>query len=434
MSESSPIQTISNDYSHYTPLSSESKEVRLLRILPAALPEAPLVIALIRTKLATCPPYTALSYCWGSLDETESITILFQESVELNLTGDDNTIEELNRTFKQEDGRRDIAKDFKVTTNLHAALNSFRSRNITGFIWADMLCINQNDEDEKSEQVPKMGEIYGGATKVYAWLGEADHQIDCIFAVLQKFRDRKREGKFPTHFDAAEQLSFYRQLFRDIYQAEAGTLPEQSDLDDDMLHEEFNWLHPLYVRPYWRRVWIVQELVLARVVVVYCGDKSIDFDDIYGLSLDWGSFEQGFDTANYQKLKPHTRGWNTIQTIRGHRRRREVVEWEMGGEALSIKMSKRGDVATLDEVIEVYAQHQECRLPKDKVYGFRELVPQWKENLVVDYKRSDLEVFLDVAKLDLFEPKMHGGPRVAFRLWSAMGLGDSEEKFNDCLQ
>ena len=119
MSESSPIRTISNDYSHYTPLSSESKEVRLLRILPAALPEAPLVIALIRTKLATCPPYTALSYCWGSLDETESITVLFQESVEVNLTGDDNIIEELNP---------DVVKDFKVTTNLHAALNSFRSK------------------------------------------------------------------------------------------------------------------------------------------------------------------------------------------------------------------------------------------------------------------------------------------------------------------
>jgi hypothetical protein len=60
-----------------------------------------------------------------------------------------------------------------------------------------------------------------------------------------------------------------------------------------MLHEEFNWLRPLYERPYWRRVWIVQELVLAKVVVVCCGDKFIDFDDIYGLSLDWGSFEQG---------------------------------------------------------------------------------------------------------------------------------------------
>jgi Heterokaryon incompatibility protein (HET) len=98
-------------------------------------------------------------------------------------------------------------------------------------LWVDTLCIYQNDEDEKSEQVTKMGEIYSRATKVYAWLGEADRQTDCVFAVLQQFRDRKREGKVPTHFDAAEELSFRRQLFRDIYQAEAGTLPESSDMD-----------------------------------------------------------------------------------------------------------------------------------------------------------------------------------------------------------
>src|SRR5947207_13947447 len=100
------------------------------------------------------------------------------------------------------------------------------------------MCINQNDPDEKSEQVPMMGEIYSRATKVYAWLGAADREIDCVFDVLQEFRDRRREAEFPTHFDAAEQLSFHRQLFRDIYQDEASTLPEQSDLDDDLLHEE----------------------------------------------------------------------------------------------------------------------------------------------------------------------------------------------------
>jgi hypothetical protein len=115
-----------------------------------------------------------------------------------------------------------------------------------------------------------------------------------------------------------------------------------------------------------------------------------------------------FDTGTYQMLKPHTRGWNTIQAIRGHRRRREVG-WEMGGEApclMNIEMSERGDVAMFDEVIGVYAKHHECSLPKDKVYRFRELVPQWKENLVVDYKRSDLEVFLDVAKLDFHNQKL----------------------------
>jgi hypothetical protein len=322
-----------------------------------------------------------------------------------------------------------------IKKNLECALRYLRSKESPRVLWVDAICINQNDLDEKSEQVPRMGEIYSRATKVYAWLGEADRQIDCVFDVLQEFRDRKREAKFPTHFDDAEQLSFHRELFCDIYQDIAGTLPEQSDLDDKMLHEEFDWLRPLYMRPYWRPVWIVQELVLARVVVVCCGDKFIDFDDIYGLSLDWGSFEQGFDAGNYQKQKPHTRGWNTIRTIRGLRRRREVG-WEMGGEApylLSVKMSERGDVAKLDEVIKVFAQHHECSLPKDKVYGFRELVVQWKESLVVNYERSDLEVFLDVAKLDLFKSEKHGGLHVALDLWLAMGLGD-REKFNDCLR
>ena len=124
---------------------------------------------------------------------------------------------------------------YHITKNLECALRYLRHKESPRVLWVDAVCINQNDEDEKSEQVSKMREIYGGATKVYAWLGEADREIDCVFAVLQEFRDRAREGKCPTHFDAAEQLSFHRQLFCDIYEAEAGTLPEQSDLGDDML-------------------------------------------------------------------------------------------------------------------------------------------------------------------------------------------------------
>jgi hypothetical protein len=89
-----------------------------------------------------------------------------------------------------------------------------------------MVYINQNDPDEKSEQVSIMGEIYRRATKVYAWLGEADRQIDCVFDVLQEFRDRKKEAKFPTHFDAAEQLSYHRQLFRDSSDAESFSFEE----------------------------------------------------------------------------------------------------------------------------------------------------------------------------------------------------------------
>ena len=235
--------------------------------------------------------------------------------------------------------------------------------------------------------------------------------------------------------DAAEQLSFYRQLFCDIYQEEVGALPEASELDDDSLHEEFNWLRPLYMRPYWRRVWIVQELVLAKAVMVHCGDKCIEFNEIYGLSPDWGSFEQGFDLTTYHMRKPHARGWNTIQAIHGHRQRREL-KWETLEEAphlAGIPMSKRGDVVYFDEVVRVYAQYHECSDPKDKVYGFRELVPQWRENLVVNYNQSNLEVFLDVAKIELIKPNTQGGKHIGFNLWFAMGLGD-REAFDGCLQ
>ena len=386
----------------YTNCPINSNQVRIIE--PVNGQEEPLSYKFHIHTLEKCPPYTAISYAWGDpKSETCPVRI---------------------------DGR-----PIYIRQNLWHFLDQVRLNYKIGFLWIDAICIDQNNPVEKSEQVLKMGHIYSRATEVYAWLGEADCETNRVFDVLHEFRDRKREAGFPIHYDAAEQLSYHRQLFRDIYEDKVGALPQKSKLDDDMLHEEFNWLRPLYVRPYWSRVWIVQELVLAKVVVVCCGDKYIDFDDIYGLSLDWGSFEQGFDTGTYQMLKPHSRGWNTIQAIRGHRRRREVG-WEIGGEVsclMNFEMSERGDVAIFDEVIGIYAQHHECSCPKDKVYGFRELVPQWRENLVVDYARSDLEVFLDVTKLDLFEPKKHGGWRVAFCLWLAMGLGDFE-KFKDSLR
>jgi hypothetical protein len=84
----------------------------------------------------------------------------------------------------------------------------------------------------------------------------------------------------------------------------------------------------------------------------------------------------------------------------------------------------------LDEVIEIYAQYHDCCLPKDKIYGFLELVPQWKNQLVVDYGRSNLEVFLDVCKLGLIE---QGGWHAGFLLWLSMGLEESET-FSDCIR
>ena len=103
---------------------------------------------------------------------------------------------------------------------------------------------------------------------------------------------------------------------------------------------------------------------------------------------------------------------------------------------MSVGLPERGDVAMLDEVVQLYAQYHECTDSKDKAYRFRELVPQWKNNLVVDYTKSTSDVFVDVAKLNLFKARAHRGMHIALCLWSAMGLGDRQDRkgFDDFLR
>jgi len=437
----------------------EKDEIRVLTIHSQS------EFTLENVSLKNNPQYVAVSYCWG--DDTDDVC-----NVRIN------------------------GYNFQLRKHVSTMLGILHRHRKEPRVWLDMVCINQNDKRDRSEQVLLMGKIFTKATRVYAWLGEADPRMDCIFDVLTTFCDRKRKLKLPGHFDAAEQLSCHRERFREIYRERAGSLPRKKRTDDPMLHDELNWLRPFYFQPYWRRVWIVQELVLAEKVIVCCGDKYIDFDDIYGLSLDWGSFEQGFDRVEFdealvnkligitkakssldmvrttkkfniggwyisriskrllqtlfrkqvpKKQESNSSRWKTIQTIRGHRRRRELLLEEAEGEDTSltisdrreerrgrgVTMSERGDVGNFDEVLQVYAQHG-CKCPKDKVYGFRELISTWKDKLVVNYDKSDLEVFVDAARLGLLDPRNHGGRHVAFLLWSEMGLGDREE-FNRCL-
>lgn len=55
-----------------------------------------------------------------------------------------------------------------------------------------------------------MGKIYSEATKILTWLGESDREIDCLFSVLQKFRDQRKGFRPLVCYDEAEKLSYYR--------------------------------------------------------------------------------------------------------------------------------------------------------------------------------------------------------------------------------
>lgn len=60
-----------------------------------------------------------------------------------------------------------------ITENLHTALSRLRDNSFDRIIWADGICINQDDNEERSLQVQYMMNIYSRASQVIVWLEES---------------------------------------------------------------------------------------------------------------------------------------------------------------------------------------------------------------------------------------------------------------------
>lgn len=92
------------------------------------------------------PAFEALSYTWGSLQSPE--TALHCDP--------DNQITE-----------------FSLGQNLACAFRHLRYMDRPRRLWVDAVCINQDDLEERSTQVLRMGPIYSRAQRVLAWIGPA---------------------------------------------------------------------------------------------------------------------------------------------------------------------------------------------------------------------------------------------------------------------
>jgi hypothetical protein len=136
--------------------------IRLLRLLPNEDKTAPVQCELFHYSLQESGrrthPYEALSYVWGGSEKPQSISIREHNSK----SGHDST----------------SGHDLPATENLHAALSRLRYPCFERIIWIDAVCINQNDEREKEQQIQFMAKIYALANRVVVWLGEAAEDSD----------------------------------------------------------------------------------------------------------------------------------------------------------------------------------------------------------------------------------------------------------------
>ncbi|KAK0633784.1 heterokaryon incompatibility protein-domain-containing protein, partial [Immersiella caudata] len=116
-------------------------DIRLLELAPGE-PADPLKCTLSVERLKGvrgCPPYVALSYVWGSSDRAH----------ELECNG----------------------HKVLITQTLEAALRHLRDQAENRCLWIDQICINQDNDEDRTHQLHIMKRIYQMATKVVSWLG-----------------------------------------------------------------------------------------------------------------------------------------------------------------------------------------------------------------------------------------------------------------------
>ncbi|KAK3294102.1 heterokaryon incompatibility protein-domain-containing protein [Chaetomium fimeti] len=296
----------------YLPLDPSTHEIRLLTLSyppnppPSTNPPTPppssaptYTLTLTHAALSPSPPstthppvkFTALSYVWGLPTTTTALPHL--------------TINTL---------------PVPVTPNLHSAITRLARQRWAGHLWVDALCINQADTAEKNTQVPLMSRIYGAAEGVLVWLGpEGDGAALRVVRDLGGlFREQVRE-RLGGVGDAGRVEAFVRTV-RGFAVTEGGGGGDGGTVG---FHFEAVW-RLFRGRVWWRRVWIIQEVVLARKAVVMCGADpeagvtSVDWEDVSECTSDDGAI---------QATDPRDRIYGLLGMVREKDRRRIPIDY-----------------------------------------------------------------------------------------------------------
>jgi ankyrin repeat protein len=193
--------------------------IRLLKISPAT-STAEIRCQLDEFTLHGTLAYTALSYTWGSQHGVHRIYI------------NDHPLLVPKNLWRFLNHARDLAGD------------------LTGWIWCDMLSINQIDLAERGHQVKLMSKIFKTAQIVVVWLGPAYRGSDTAMTALARLLRSRGLAKQALN----------------VWAGDAG-----------------HAMSGICSRPYWRRLWVFQEIWLARKIRLMCGSKTVPWSHFHAL-------------------------------------------------------------------------------------------------------------------------------------------------------
>ncbi|EEU35341.1 uncharacterized protein NECHADRAFT_81314 [Fusarium vanettenii 77-13-4] len=363
----------------YSPLNRHKSEIRLVRFIECPSDTSNLELELRHASMNDTT-FNALSYVWGDCSETIDITLNGQ--------------------------------NFPVGRSLHSALKQLRENGFRSWIWIDSICIQQTDLEEKGWHVQEMRTVYSRAECVYMWLGPGSDATDKTIEFMAEI------GPTLVELNAMEILGSYQNGIVSTYFRSRVSGEDFGRSDEDPAVRLAQYMYGLLDHPglqaakevdgikvprgvlidglaeivkkeNWHRIWIVQEVALARVGLIMCGTKTTSlehFQSTFMTLWDCGVFDKrhgsringgiGFEWA-----------WNWILPLLIRRRRQY---WRTGPLRLSeiLRLSFRANHT-------IYAASD----PRDIIFGLLGVIEDGDElGLRADYTKSMAEVFTAATK------------------------------------
>lgn len=218
--------------------------------------------------LEDVPRYTALSYSWR---RDKAINCLLDNLTRASkgrgsLRSADNPgkiLKHMQDLIEAEETILCNGKIINVTASLHECLAHLR-RTKPGDYWIDAMCINQADAMEKNRQIDLMGKIYSKAELVVVWLGSCPELL--------------REG-------IEQLLSSDTDLFQMENDTTRSPSSDEQDQADNQLLSLIGAIGVLSSR-WFSRLWVVQEVCLARCVRFLSGEYEIP-KEVMASASDW---------------------------------------------------------------------------------------------------------------------------------------------------
>lgn len=313
------------------------------------------------------PSYYAISYTWGDPADTTEITV--------------------------------NGKPLAVRRNCAYVLQQVFATEASRYYWVDAICIAQTSTQERNHQVGIMGKIYSRAKHVFACVGPHADDSEWLMATLEQQRPILEEiakwGQSIREYHLDVNRDWANPIYRRVWRRLRCRFTMNRSGRLRMTKAFISFMQ----RPYFTRVWILQELHLATGISYCCGIAVQPGEQVRALDslLEYWNSDFGGYSVIFPKGCRSRILWKFITANRPSKYAAKFRALEEPRSCLRLGVSSHKE-RLWDILLLVDKFH--CVDSRDNLYGVLSIV-KWQEGqqLSPDYKKDCFEVAKQAASV-----------------------------------